>query len=76
MTFPVIYFGLPIYVMACICSFLRLDVFVVLIFTFSVFCKDLQPVGLYRRSLSKLDSKLPSNSVIAFRSGGEINTGK
>jgi len=56
--------------MARICSFLLLAVLAVL--TFSVFCKDLQPFGLYRRSFSKLDSKLPSNRASTLRSGGEI----
>ena len=65
-----------IYVMARIYSFLLLAVFAVV--SFSVFGKDLQPLGLYRRSLSKLNSKLLSNRANTLRSGGEIlnNKGK
>ena len=56
--------------MARICSFLLLATLAVV--TFKVFCEDLQPVRLYRRSSSKLDSKLLFNRVTTLRSGGEI----
>ena len=65
-----------IYVMERIYSCLLLAVFAFV--TFSVYCKDLQPLGLYRRSLSKFNSKLLSNRANTLRSGGEIlnNLGK
>ena len=54
--------------MAHICSFLLLAVITVL--TFGVFCKDLQSLGLHRRSLSKLDSRILSYRANAL--GGKI----
>ena len=45
--------------------------------TSSLFCKDFQSLKLYRKSLSKVASKLFANRV-NMRSGGEIvnNAGK
>ena len=58
-------------VMTRICSILLLAEFAVLIF--GVFCKDLQSHGIYRRSLSNLNSKILSNRANTLISGGEMN---
>lgn len=65
-------FGCVVCVMARSCAFLLLAVFAAVIC--SVFCKDLQPLELYRKSLSKLESKILSNRAIhanTLRSDGE-----
>ena len=75
-TLPASGYSVYIYVMERIYSFLLLAVFTVV--TLSVYCKDLQPLGLYRRTLTKLYSKLLSNRANTLRSGGEVlnNIGK